>query len=82
MQSGVCGLHSPDVWQVLPISSPSKWNPVSQVKETVVFTRYLPLYSPLVSPVVFIWPFVGDGSAHVATKCLDTYNKSNIDVAY
>ena len=40
---------------------PSKWNSESHMKETTVFTRYL----PLVSAVVFTWPFAGVGSAHV-----------------
>ena len=42
--------------------SPSNLYPGSQVKETTVFTRYL----PFPSDAVFTWPFVGEGSAQVA----------------
>ena len=57
--------------------SPSNLYPGSHVKETTVFTRYL----PLPSDVVLTWPFVGEGSAQVATtfiyKLENSLNSTN-----
>ena len=48
---------------------PSNLYPGPQVKETTLFRRYL----PLPSDVVFTWPFVGEGSAQVATILFDKF---------
>ena len=64
MHVGGCGFQVPKASQVLELD-PNKWDSKSHMKETTVFTRYLPLDNP----VLITWPFVGVGSVHVTTNC-------------